>query len=98
MHAVLGISDSDSEAAGLNMLSDQIEKGNHYWTGLKTAAELSEPGKSDYDVLDDILALQQTVEYTNLADETNLEYVFDPDKFGKKDLTLTTENYRLDDD
>ena len=26
----------------------------------------------------------------------DLEYVFDPDKFGKKDLTLTTENYKLE--
>ena len=24
-----------------------------------------------------------------------LEYVFDPDTFGKKDLTLTTDNYKL---
>ena len=32
----------------------------------------------------------------SLADEAKLEYVFDPDKFGKKDLTLTTENHKLE--
>ena len=57
-----------------------------------------EPGKSDYDILDDILALQQTAEYTRVSDGPSLEYVFDPDTFGKKDLTLTSENYRLGDD
>ena len=97
LHAFLGISDSDSEpAAGQNLHLDQLQKGNHYWTGLKTSAELIEPGKSDYDILDEILALQQTPEYADVADGRNLEYVFDPDTFGKKDVTLTTENYKLD--
>ena len=40
--------------------------------------------------------MQQTSEYADVADERKLEYVFDPDKFGKKDLTLTTENYKLE--
>ena len=40
--------------------------------------------------------MQQTSEYADVADEGKLEYVFDPDKFGKKDLTLTTENYKLE--
>ena len=40
--------------------------------------------------------MQQTPEYADVADERNLEYVFDPDKFGKKDLTLTTDNYRIE--
>ena len=97
LHAFLGISDSDSEpAASQNLHLDQLKKGNHYWTGLKTAEELTEPGKSDYDILDEILALQQTPEYADVADEGKLEYVFDPDKFGKKDLTLTTDNYKLE--
>ena len=96
LHAFLGISDSDTEPAGQNLHLDQLQKGNHYWTGLKTAEQLTEPGKSDYDILDEILALQQTSEYADVADEGKLEYVFDPDKFGKKDLTLTTENYKLE--
>jgi len=40
--------------------------------------------------------LQQTPEYADVADEEELEYVFDPDTFGKKDPTLTTENYKLE--
>ena len=109
LHAFLGISDSDSEAAGLNLPAEQLHTGNHYWTGVKTAERLREPGRSDHDILDDILALQQTNEYTRVFEDNRppgralgrfealppLEYVFDPDKFGKKDPTLTTENYRL---
>ena len=40
--------------------------------------------------------MQQTKEYTNIAEDTNLEYLFDPDKFSKNDSTLVTENYKLD--
>ena len=59
LNEFLGISESDSEeASGLNLHLDQLKKGNHYWTGLKTYAELTQPGKSDYDIYDDILALQ----------------------------------------
>ena len=96
LNAFLGISDSDSDAASMNLLPDQLQKGNHFWTGVKTTAELTEPGKSDYDILDDILALQHTVEYTCVAEDTSLEYIFDPDKYGKKDLTLVSDNYKLD--
>ena len=53
--------------------------------------------------------MQQTNEYTRVCEDNRppgralgrfealppLEYVFDPDKFGKKDLTLTMGNYRL---
>ena len=39
--------------------------------------------------------MQQTPEYADVADDMKLEYVFDPDTFGKKDLTLTTDNYKL---
>ena len=63
---------------------------------MKTVAQLSEPGKSDYDIYDDILTLQQTAEYKQIAEETHLDYIFDPDKYGKKDPTLVTENYRMD--
>ena len=48
---------------------------------MKTTVELSEPGRSDYDILDDILAMQQTPEYASVAEATTLEYIFDPDKF-----------------
>ena len=40
--------------------------------------------------------MQQSVEYTIVSEDTNLEYIFDPDKYGKKDPTLVTDNYRLD--
>ena len=63
---------------------------------MKTVSQLSEPGKSDYDIYDDILALQQSEEYNKVSEDTNLEYIFDPDKYGKKDPTLVTDNYRLD--
>ena len=39
--------------------------------------------------------MQRTPEYEDVADERNLEYVFDPDTFGKKDPSLTTDNYKL---
>ena len=48
---------------------------------MKTTVELSEPGKGDYNILDDILAMQQTPEYASVSESTNLEYIFDPDKF-----------------
>ena len=80
LHTFLGISDSDSEAADAHILPDQLQKGNHYWTGVKTTAELSEPGKSNHSILADILALQQTPEYASVSEATNLEYIFDPDK------------------
>ena len=63
---------------------------------MKTVAQLTQPGKSDYDIYDDILDLQQTAEYTSVSEDTNLEYIFDPDKYGKKDLTLVTDNYKLE--
>ena len=81
LHTFLGISDSDSEAADAYILPDQLQKGNHYWTGVKTTAELSEPGKRYYYILDDILAMQQTPEYASVSEAADLEYLFDPDKF-----------------
>ena len=63
---------------------------------MKTTVELSEPGRSDYDILDDILAMQQTPEYASVSEATTLAYIFDPDKFDQKDTTLVTENYKLD--
>ena len=63
---------------------------------MKTTVELSEPDRSDYDILDDILAMQQTPEYVSVSEAADLEYLFDPDKFDQKDTTLVTENYKLD--
>ena len=40
--------------------------------------------------------MQQTAEYTEVAEQTNLDYIFDPDKYSIKDATLLTDNYRLD--
>ena len=40
--------------------------------------------------------MQQTTEYTSVSSETSLEYIFDPDKYGKKDPTLVTDNYKLE--
>jgi hypothetical protein len=40
--------------------------------------------------------MQQTTEYASVAEATALEYLFDPEKFGMKDPTLVTENYKLD--
>ena len=40
--------------------------------------------------------MQQSEEYNKVSEDTNLEYIFDPDKYGKKDPTLVTDNYRLD--
>ena len=96
LNLFLGISDSESDDSNANLFSDQLQKGKQYWTGVKTVAQLTQPGKSDYDIYDDILALQQTAEYTSVSEDTNLEYIFDPDKYGKKDLTLVTDNYKLE--
>ena len=42
LHQFLGISEQDSEGSGTNYLvSDSLQQGNHYWTGLKTSAQLS---------------------------------------------------------
>ena len=92
----LGLSESDSEESQSDFVTDQLQRGKHYWTGVKTTEQLSEQGKSDYDIYDDILTLQQTAEYANVDENKSTEYVFDPDKFGKKDPTLVTENYKLD--
>ena len=40
--------------------------------------------------------MQQTAEYTSVTEDTSLEYIFDPDKYGKKDPTLVTDNYKLE--
>ena len=101
LHQFLGLTDQDSESDSVSV-SDfepdflQSQYGNHYWTGVKTGGQLAGPDKSDYDIYDDILAMQQTTEYASVAEATALEYLFDPEKFGMKDPTLVTENYKLD--
>ena len=98
LHQFLGLTDQDSEPDESDFEPDfpQSQYGNHYWTGVKTGGQLAGPDKSDYDIYDDILAMQQTTEYASVAEATALEYLFDPEKFGMKDPTLVTENYKLD--
>ena len=96
LNQFLGLSDIESDDSVVNFFPDQLQQGKHYWTGVKTVAQLTEPGTSNYDIYDDILTLQKSKEYAHVAEDTNLEYIFDPDKFGMKDPTLVTENYELD--
>jgi len=51
---------------------------------VKTVEQLSEPGKSDYDIYDDILALQQSEEYNKVSEDTNLEYILTRTSTAKK--------------
>ena len=88
LHAFLGISDSDSEPAGQNIHFDQLQKGNHYWTGVKTEGQLALPGISDYELMAEILTLQYSKDYSKVASQTSLEYIFDPDTYDIKDPTL----------
>jgi len=44
----------------------------------------------------EILTLQYSKDYSKVTTQTDLEYVFDPDKFDIKDTTLLTDNYSLE--
>ena len=44
----------------------------------------------------EILTLQYSKDYSKVTTQTNLEYIFDPDKFDIKDATLLTDNYSLE--
>ena len=63
---------------------------------MKTAGQLILPGKSDHELMAEILTLQYSKDYSKVTTQTNLEYVFDPDKFDIKDATLLTDNYSLE--
>ena len=89
---------SDGSSSDYEAVADLVGKGKHYWTGLKTVHHLSNPGRSNYDILVDILSMQQTPEYAEANDEASTEYLFDPDKYGLKDETLVTNNYALPND
>ena len=42
------------------------------------------------------MTLQYSKEYSKVASQTNLEYIFDPDTFDMKDPTLLTESYSME--
>ena len=63
---------------------------------MKTETKLILPGTSDYELVAEILTLQYTKDYSKVASQTNLEYIFDPDTYDIKDLTLLTENYSME--
>ena len=44
----------------------------------------------------EILTLQYSKEYSNVASQTNLEYIFDPDTYDLNDPTLLTESYSME--
>ena len=63
---------------------------------MKAAGQLVQPGKSDYELVAEILTLQYSNDYSKVSNQANLEYIFDPDKFDLKDVSLVTENYSLE--
>ena len=46
---------------------------------MKTAGQLVLPGKSDYELMAEILTLQYSKDYSKVATHANCEYIFDPD-------------------
>ena len=44
----------------------------------------------------EILTLQYSKEYSNVASQTSLEYIFDPDTYDLNDPTLLTESYSME--
>ena len=44
----------------------------------------------------EILTLQYSNDYSKLACQTCLEYIFDPDTYDMKDPTLLTESYSIE--
>ena len=73
-----------------------LQQGNHYWTGVKTEGQLILPGTSNYELMAEILTLQYSKDYSKVASQTSLEYIFDPDTYGMKDPTLLIESYSME--
>ena len=73
-----------------------LQQGNHYWTGVKTEGQLVLPGISDYELMAEILTLHYSKDYSKVANQTSLEYIFDPDTYDLNDPTLLTENYSIE--
>ena len=48
---------SDSDSSDSEAATDLIKKGKHYWTGLKGGISLINPGRSNYDILVDIISM-----------------------------------------
>ena len=42
------------------------------------------------------MTLQYSKDYSKVASQTNLEYIFDPDTYEMKDPTLLTESYSME--
>ena len=63
---------------------------------MKTEAQLVLPGTSDYELVAEILTLQYSKDYSKVASQTNMKYIFDPDTYDMKDPTLLTESYSMD--
>ena len=63
---------------------------------MKTQGQLVLPGTSDYELVAEILTLQYSKDYSKVASQTNLEYIFDPDTYEMKDPTLLTESYTME--
>ena len=75
----LGLDDQEYEPGDEDFGADTLQQGNHYWTGVKTAGQLSLPGKSDYELMAEILTLQYSKVYSKVATHIDHEYIFDPD-------------------
>ena len=73
-----------------------LQQGNHYWTGVKTEGQLILPGTSNYELLAEILTLQYSKDYSKVASQTSLKYIFDPDTYSMKDPTLLIESYSME--
>ena len=63
---------------------------------MKTEGQLILPGTSYYELDAEILTLQYSKDYSKVASQTNLEYIFDPDTYEMKDPTLLTESYKME--
>ena len=62
---------------------------------MKTADQLILPRKRDHELMAEILPLQYSKDYSKVTTQSNLEFIFDPNRFDMKDSTLLTDNYSL---
>ena len=46
---------------------------------MKTAGQLNLPGKSDHELMAEILTLQYSKDYSKVATQANRDYIFEPD-------------------
>ena len=60
LNAFLGMpngSSSDGSSSDSEAVADMVKKGKHYWTGMKGGISLINPGRSNYDILVDIISM-----------------------------------------